>query len=73
MTGTAKKKKRAKNQHIIEYTNKHGVRMKLPPEMTKIGTSVAWAMIFVERIGKKQKSSADASSGACHTINTLSF
>jgi hypothetical protein len=34
MPATAPKKKRAKKRPILEYTDEHGVRKELPPEMT---------------------------------------
>ncbi len=40
-TATAQKKKRAKKQPILEYTDKHGVRKELPPEMSN------WYLCYV--------------------------
>jgi hypothetical protein len=41
MTATAPRKKRAKKQPILEYTDSHGVRKELPPEMT------SWYLCYV--------------------------
>jgi hypothetical protein len=68
---TDPKKKRARKRPILEYTDEHGVRKELPPEMTNWYLSYVGSDLFVERIAEKRKSSAAAS--ACPTMNIWSF